>query len=143
MSLHFERLEADFQRSISEAIRDMKDPRLSVMTSVVRTELSKDLKHAKVFVSVFDDDPKRRAEVISVLGNASSMLGHVINAKMKMRRIPALHFALDDGIAYSAHINELLQQINVRKDDGGDEAMRKDDGADVTMRNDDGEDETN
>ncbi len=120
MSLHFERMEADFQRSISEAIREMKDPRVATVTSVIRTELTKDLKHAKVFVSVYDEDPARRDEVIAVLGKASGMLGHAIGGKMTMRRIPALHFVLDDSIAYSAHINELLQKINAERAESED-----------------------
>ena len=54
----------EFKRALSEIIRsDIDDPRVSQMTSVTHVELSKDLKYAKVYISVYDTEKKRKSTI--------------------------------------------------------------------------------
>ena len=63
MSIRYERLGEEVKKTLSEIIREMKDPRISDMTTVASVELTNDLKYAKVKVSVYDkDDVKEVAQ---------------------------------------------------------------------------------
>lgn len=115
MSLHQERLQAEFKRALSEAMREIKDPRLSKMCSITNVELTKDLKHAKAYVSIYDEEDLR-VQSVEVLNGASAMLMHSINGKMKMRRIPNIHFVLDDSIEYSVRISKLIDEIKAKEE---------------------------
>ena len=112
MSIHTQRLGAEFKKVLSEVIRDcVKDPRLSGLCSVTNVEITKDLKHAKVFISVYDDAAGKE-DSIAVLNAASGVIAHEMNCRIKMRRIPQLHFVLDDSIEYSVHISKVIDDIN-------------------------------
>ena len=87
MSIHTERLNAEFKKALSETIRDcIRDPRLSEMLSITRVEITKDLKFAKVFVSVFDKDESKRQGSVDVLNAAKGVIAHEMNGRIRMRR---------------------------------------------------------
>lgn len=113
MSLHFERLNSEFKRVLSEAIRDLKDPRLSSMIAIMDAELTKDLKFAKIKVSVYETEEEKRKQSILILNQAGGALAHRVNQEIKMRRVPKMHFVLDESIAYSAHISKLLDDLQL------------------------------
>ena len=116
MSLHQQRLNAEFARALSECMRQIKDPRYCQLTSVMNVEITKDMKYAKVQVSVYDDDPEKRKQTIEVLNSAQGMLAHEMNDKLKLRRVPHMNFVLDDSIEYSVHISKLLDELNINRD---------------------------
>lgn len=99
MSIHTQRLGAEFKKVLSEVIRDcVKDPRLSGLCSVTNVEITKDLKHAKVFTACMTT-PQAKEDSIAVLNAASGVIAHEMNYRIKMRRIPQLHFVLDDSLS--------------------------------------------
>lgn len=119
-AIRFERLNSELMKGISEIIRDrVNDPRLSSMCSVTSVEITRDLKHAKVFVSVYDTDEFRKTS-IEVLNNASGMIVHELNGMLRMRRMPQLHFIADTSIEYSVHISKVIAQINSARKDESD-----------------------
>lgn len=121
MSIHTERLNAEFKRALSEAIRDtVKDPRLSALCSVAKVEITKDQKHAKVFVSVFDEDDAKRTASVEVLNAAAGVIAKELNSRIRMRRIPSLHFVLDHSIEYSVRISKVLTDLGVGGEAGGE-----------------------
>ena len=119
MSIHSERLNAEFKRALSEVIRDtIKDPRLSPLCSVAKVEITKDQKYAKVYVSIFDADEDRRASSVDVLNAAAGFIAKELNSRIRMRRIPVLQFVLDNSIEYSVRISKVLNELGVGKDAG-------------------------
>jgi len=119
MSIHTERINAEFQRVLSETIRDtVKDPRLSPLCSVARVEVTKDQKYAKVLMSVYDKDEDKRRESIDVLNNAAGFIAREMNRRIKMRRMPSLTFELDTSIEYSVYVSKVLRDLNVSSDSG-------------------------
>ena len=117
MSIHALRQEADFKRALSEVIRDcVKDPRLSGMCSITKVEITKDQKYAKIYVSVFDQEEEGRKASVEVLNSASGFIARELNSRVRMRRIPALHFVLDTSIEYSVHISQMLREIMPQED---------------------------
>ncbi|MGI6150711.1 MAG: 30S ribosome-binding factor RbfA [Christensenellales bacterium] len=121
MSIHSERLHAEFKRALSDAIRDtVKDPRLSALSSVAKVEITKDQKYAKVYISVFDEDDAKRASSVDVLNAAAGAIARELNSRIRMRRIPTLHFVLDNSIEYSVRISKVLSELGVSRESGGE-----------------------
>src|SRR5205814_572230 len=78
--------------------REMKDPRLGFVT-VTRAEVSPDLQHARVFVSVMGT-PEEQAASLKALESAAGFLRHELGHRLTMRYTPALQFRADSSIAH-------------------------------------------
>lgn len=118
------RLSGEMQRVISEIIRtELKDPRLSELTSVTDVHVTEDLKFAKVFISVYGDTKF----TLDALQSAKGFIRREIGKRIKMRIIPELIFEKDDsiekGIYMSSLINKVIEEEASRKveDESDDE----------------------
>lgn len=108
-------LSAEFKRALSDIIRnDIKDPRVSEMTSVTRVELTRDLMYAKAYISVYDTEKKKKS-TIETLTHAEHYIKNEIGARIRIRRLPEIKFILDTSMEYSSKITELLKEV---QDDG-------------------------
>lgn len=104
-------IESEFKRALSDIIRnDIKDPRVSEMASVTRVEISKDLRYAKAYISIFDTD-KKKGSTIETLTHAEHFIKNEIGTRINIRRLPEISFILDTSIEYSSHITELLKKV--------------------------------
>ena len=92
---------------------DVKDPRILGLVTVTAVEMSRDLRHAKVFVSVLGSESQRAATFDGLEGVASHLRGRVGRA-LRLRVAPEIEFRNDTSIAHAAHIEQLLAQV--RKD---------------------------
>lgn len=107
-----DRMNEEVKKGISEIVREMKDPRVSAMTTITSCEVTRDLKYAKVRVSVYDKDDKARRETVETLNRAAGFIAHELGGRILIRHVPQLSFQLDDSIAYSVHISEILQSLH-------------------------------
>jgi len=113
-----ERLGHQIRVELAELIsREVKDPRIGFAT-VTRVELSADLHHARVFVSVLGS-PEEQQSSIEGLSSAAGFLRHEIGHRLALRRVPELGFILDHGTEAGEKIEMLLQQL--RKDERAQE----------------------
>ena len=92
---------------------DVKDPRIMGLVTVTGVEITRDLRHAKVFVSVLGSDVQRAATFEGLANVASHLRGRVGRA-LRLRVAPDIEFRNDDSVAHAAHIEQLLAQV--RKD---------------------------
>lgn len=108
---------------VAEAIREeiatfihegVKDPRVSPLTTVTGVDVTRDLGHAKVYISVMGTDEEREATLVGLASLAGSLRGRVGRA-LRLRVAPELTFKVDESIARAARIETLLEQI---KQDG-------------------------
>ena len=114
------RINDEIQKEISEIIRsDLKDPRIGVITSVLKVDTTNDLKYCKVYISVLGDDAKKE-EVISVLKNASGFIRSLIANRINLRLTPEFKFILDDSLEYSFKIDGIIRSINEGHESKGD-----------------------
>lgn len=110
MSVRQERVQAQLVEQISDIIHtEMRDPRLGFLT-VTGAEISRDLRHAKVYVSVMGDTDARK-QSLKVLNGASGMLRGEFARRAHLRVAPELEFQYDDGIERGQHIFELLHSV--------------------------------
>jgi ribosome-binding factor A len=92
---------------------DVKDPRILGIVTVTGVEITRDLRHAKVFVSVLGSDAQRSATFDGLAGVAGHLRGRVGRA-LRLRVAPEIEFRNDESVAHAAHIEQLLAQV--RKD---------------------------
>jgi ribosome-binding factor A len=97
---------------------DVKDPRILGIVTVTGVEITRDLRHAKVFVSVLGSDSQRSATFEGLENVASHLRGRVGRA-LRLRVAPEIEFRNDESVAHAAHIEQLLAQV--RKDTHPDE----------------------
>jgi ribosome-binding factor A len=98
---------------LSDLIRTrMKDPRIG-FASITDVDLSADLRHAKVFVSVMGEPEEQRA-TIAGLNHATGYLRHELAQRLSIRHTPDIAFRLDESIARGAHVLDLINQISTR-----------------------------
>ncbi len=96
---------------ISELIsREIKDPRLTGLISVTEVETSADLRHAKVFVSVFGREEERQSS-LEALRSATGFVRREVAQRVTFRYMPELEFHLDTSLEHGDRIMQLLKQV--------------------------------
>lgn len=104
------KINEQLMREISSIIRELKDRRIPVMTSVVYVSATNDLRYAKVRVSVMgNDETKKRA--LEGLKAAAGFVRREVGKRMDIRYIPEIIFELDASIEHGANINKILHEV--------------------------------
>lgn len=102
-----DRVASQIQRELAGYIRsELKDPRLGLIT-IHAVEVTKDMAHARVFVSVLDS-PEKSGESVKVLNHAASFLRRLLGQNMKLRLTPELRFVYDDSVQRGATLDALI-----------------------------------
>ena len=114
-NIRYDRINEEVKKAISEIVREMKDPRISQMTTIMSAEVTNDLKQAKVRVSVYDPDDAVREASVAALNRAAGFIRHELGARVDLRALPQLKFTLDNSIEYSVHIAQILNDLNKDK----------------------------
>lgn len=110
------RINGEVQRELSNLIsREIKDPRINPMTSVVAVEVAPDLKHAKIFISVLGDEESRKA-TYQGLRSAAPFMRAQLAKTINLRNTPELTFIMDQSIEYGVHMSKLIDEVN-KKDE--------------------------
>ncbi len=97
------------QREISDILRNMKDPRIGFVT-VTGVEMSEDLRHAKVFVSVLGPEEGRK-DTIEALEHGAAYIRREVGQRIRIRHTPELLFRYDHSLEQGAKIDQLLNEI--------------------------------
>lgn len=104
---------------VGEAIREeiatflaegVKDPRVVGMVTVTGVDITRDLRHARVFVSVLGSDEEKRATFEGLEAVAGHLRGRIGRA-LRLRSAPEISFKADESVARAARIETLLNQI--------------------------------
>jgi ribosome-binding factor A len=91
--------------------REVKDPRIGFM-SVTRVDVTPDLRHAAVYISVLGTDDERE-ETLKALRSASGFIRHHLKPRLRMRQIPELEFRDDRSMEHAEQIARTLREISV------------------------------
>ena len=109
-----DRLNQLIREEISELLqRELKDPRLG-FTTVTEVEVSKDLRTAKVYVSVLGTEEEWR-RTLTALESARGFIRNWLRQRLTLRVIPTLSFRPDRSMAHAASIQALLAELRVRE----------------------------
>lgn len=106
------RINGEVKKELSTLIsREIKDPRINPMTSVIAVEVSPDLKTAKVYISVLGDDESKKSTLSGLKSAASFMRGQLAKT-LNLRNTPELTFVIDSSIEYGVHMSKLIDEVN-------------------------------
>ena len=118
-----DRISEEVRREVDRIIREeLNDPRISGTFSVTRADVTRDLRYAKIYVSVLEED--KREGLMAALKSASGYIRRALGKGILIRYSPELSFVSDQNIAYGVHIAKVL--ADAQKTEGGD-----DDGAEA------------
>lgn len=104
------RIASDLRLVLADLLRELKDPRISGLLSIVKLNVSGDLSVATVYVSAIEGHDAT-VESVQGLKNATGYLRRELGTRLKLRKVPELRFVPDDSIAQSANISAILHTL--------------------------------
>lgn len=121
-----DRINEEVRREIDRIIREeVNDPRVTGTYSITHVDVTRDLRYAKVHVSVLEEG--LRVPLLAALKRAAGFIRHALGNRVQMHYTPELLFELDTNIEYGAHIAKLID--TVRASEGADEKGTDDENA--------------
>ncbi len=116
-SKRIKRINSLLKEVISEVImRDVQNPHISQFVTVTGVDVSKDLHHATVHVSVMGPDLEKE-ETLQALNQTAGYISSLASKQVVLRFFPSLKFQLDTSIEKHMRIEEILQDIHNKQDD--------------------------
>ena len=110
-----DRIASEIMREAERIIReDVSDPRTQCMFSITHVDVTRDLRYAKIYVSIYEED--KREPMMKALKSAAGFSRHNLGRRVQLRYTPELLFELDTTIEYGVHIASLINQV--RKTEG-------------------------
>jgi ribosome-binding factor A len=104
-----DRINEQLRQEISLLIRsDVRDPRVGLAT-ITEVETSPELDHARVYITTLGDDDEKE-EILSGLKSAAPFIRGQLGKRLRMRRIPELHFQIDKKLENAMRIESLLRE---------------------------------
>ncbi len=106
------RINGEVQRVLAEIIRgDIKDPRVSSLTSVVAVEVAPDLKTCKAWISVYGEEDVQK-DTLEGLKSAEGYIRKELARRVNLRNTPEIRFIVDQSIAYGVRMSRLIDEVN-------------------------------
>lgn len=106
------RISEEVKRVVSELIYNgLKDPRVNSMTTITNVEVTRDLRFAKIYVSVFGDKDEKDNTIIG-LESAKGFIRKEIGSRIDLRYAPEPIFYLDESIEQGIYMSKLIEDIN-------------------------------
>ena len=116
-----ERVAGQLRRDLAKLIQqEIKDPEVGFV-SLSDVEVTRDLSHAKVFITVFE--PEKAKESLKALRRASTFLRLRLAKELRLRHVPELHFVHDDSVEKGSHIDELISKALGADKDGFEKTL--------------------
>ena len=109
-----DRISEQVRREVDRIIREsLSDPRIQGTYSVTRAEVTRDLRYAKVYVSILEEE--NRAPMMAALRSAAGFVRHELGQSMIIRYAPEIVFEPDTNIEYGIHIASVLKQVQAEE----------------------------
>jgi len=112
-----DRLSEEIKKEVSHIIHnELKDPRISGMCSVMNVLVTRDLRYAKIYVSVLGNE-KEQESTLEGLNRAIGFIRKELGKRIKIRYTPEISFVLDTSIEYSVHISKIIDEVNRQREE--------------------------
>ncbi len=92
-------------------LTETRDPRLQGV-SVTEVKLDREIEHANIFVNALGEE-ERRDEILGALDRAQGFLRSELASRLRLRRMPQLHFEWDYTLEHASHMDELLDSLHI------------------------------
>ncbi|NLY84750.1 MAG: 30S ribosome-binding factor RbfA [Tissierellia bacterium] len=115
------RISEEVKKVVSELLfNGLKDPRIHSLTTVTNVEVTRDLRYAKIYVSVLGNDEDKK-NTIEGLESAKGFIRNEIGKKIDLRYVPEPIFYLDESIEQGIYISKLIDDVNKNTNNTGEE----------------------
>ena len=115
------RINGEVQRVLAEVIRgEIKDPRISPLTSVIAVDVAPDLKTCKAWISVYGDAQAKK-DTLAGLKSAEGYIKNQLAKQINLRNTPEIHFIVDESIAYGVRMSKLIDDVIKNDEEGNKE----------------------
>jgi len=106
------RISEEVKRVVSELIYNgLKDPRVNSMTTITKVEVTRDLRYAKIYVSVFGNKEEKENTLLG-LESAKGFIRKEISSRIDLRYAPEPIFILDESIEQGIYMSKLIEEVN-------------------------------
>ena len=116
--MRLERVAEEIREAVSEILQNRISDRRLGMTAVTRVEVSRDLSHAHIWVSVLGDEDAQE-QSLRVLAHARGFIRTELAHRLRAKRTPELQFRADLGLRYSIRLQQLLRELGLEGEAGG------------------------
>ena len=106
------RVTSDIRLCLSELLREVKDPRVSKMLSIVKLDVTGDMSYATVYVRAIEGSEKTAESVKALNKSAAGYIRRELGSRLKLRKVPELRFIADNSIENSAHISKIIESFD-------------------------------
>ena len=101
----------DIRRELSAIFRELKDPRVQGLISIVRVDVTSDLSYCTVYISAMGGIEQAK-NAVAGLKSAAGFIRHELGTRLHLRHVPEMIFKATDSIEYSANISKMLHDLN-------------------------------
>ncbi len=108
---HIDRISEDIKREIIYIMRELKDPRINDMLTVIKVSVSEDLSYAKVYISSIKGIEAAKSS-IKGLESASGYIRKQLGTRLHLRKSPELRFIADDSIEKGMDLFDKIKELN-------------------------------
>jgi ribosome-binding factor A len=105
------RINEEVKHELSYIIRNLKDPRVPALTSIIDIDVTTDLKHCNIYISVLGTDEEVEAAKEG-LKHSSGFIRRELASRLNLRNTPELHFVMDHSIEYGIKMSKLIDDVN-------------------------------
>ena len=105
-----DKINEEVKRELANIIRELKDTRIPLMTSVVTVNVTNDLRYAKAYISVMGDEETKK-KAMQGLKSAAGFIRRELGKRIDLRYTPEFVFELDDSIEHGANIERLQRHV--------------------------------
>lgn len=111
------KINEEIKREVSGIIsRELKDPRINHMTTIVSVDTTPDLKFCKIFVSVLGDEESQK-NTLDGLKRSTGYIRNELAKRINLRNTPEITFVVDQSIEYGMNMSKLIDEVNKPKGD--------------------------
>jgi ribosome-binding factor A len=112
MSLRNERVRKTLMKEIADILqKDIRDPRISGVVSILDVEISHDNSYAKVYYSIFGNE-EQKEKTKAAIEQHTSKIRYEVGKRIRLRLTPELRFIYDDSIERGSKIHEIMEKIS-------------------------------
>jgi len=111
MSERIKQINEVIKKELGKIILEEADLPRSIITTITRIDTSKDLRHAKVYISCFPED--KIEDILKQLNNNIYDMQQILNKRLHIRYVPKIAFKQDKELSKAQKVNELLEKIDL------------------------------
>ena len=113
MTLRNERIRKTLMKEIADIIqREIRDPKIAGVVSIVDVEMSQDNSYAKVIYSVFSQDKDKQAQTVEALNSHKPQIRYELGKRIRLRHTPDLKFIASDTLEKGSEVANLINKIS-------------------------------